>query len=104
MEFKQVIYGFSRRIPRGKVASYGQLAALAGKPGAARAVGHAMRVCQDPSVPCHRVVHQDGSATRAFDTIERDTQRRLLETEGIVFDQQGKIPMAQFQWRPDLSD
>lgn len=100
MEFHETVYTLVRNIPYGKVASYGQLAVLAGRPGAARAVGHAMRVCSDPSVPCHRVVHQDGSTTAAFDTIERDTQRRLLESEGVVFSPNRKIPMDRFQWRP----
>ena len=48
MEFHQKIYELVRRIPYGKVSSYGQLAVLAGRPGAARAVGHAMRVCREP--------------------------------------------------------
>lgn len=100
MEFHQTIYQLVRQIPYGKVASYGQLAALAGRPGAARAVGHAMRVCRDSSVPCHRVVHQDGSTTAAFDTIERNTQRRLLEQEGVAFSPDQKVFMDQFQWRP----
>ena len=100
MEFHQTVYQLARQIPCGKVASYGQLAALAGRPGAARAVGHAMRVCRDPSVPCHRVVHQDCSTTAAFDTIEQETQRRLLEQEGVAFSSDRKVRMDQFQWRP----
>ena len=100
MEFHQTVSQLARQIPCGKVASYGQLAALAGRPGAARAVGHAMRVCRDPSVPCHRVVHQDGSTTAAFDTIEQETQRRLLEQEGVAFSSDRKVRMDQFQWRP----
>ncbi len=101
MEFHQKIYQLVRQIPVGQVASYGQLAALAGKPGAARAVGHAMRVCRDPSVPCHRVVHQDGSTTAVFDTIELGTQQRLLELEGVGFSSDHRVIMSRFQWRPD---
>ena len=103
MEFHQKIYELVRRIPYGKVSSYGQLAVLAGRPGAARAVGHAMRVCRDPSVPCHRVVHQDGSTTASFDAIERRTQQRLLEAEGVLFSSDHKVIMSQFQWRPVIS-
>ena len=83
MEFHQKIYELVRRIPYGKVSSYGQLAVLAGRPGAARAVGHAMRVCRDPSIPCHRVVHQ--------------------EAEGVLFSSDHKVIMSQFQWRPEIS-
>ena len=103
MEFNQKIYELVRRIPYGKVSSYGQLAVLAGRPGAARAVGHAMRVCRDPSIPCHRVVHQDGSTTASFDAIERHTQQRLLEAEGVLFSSDHKVIMSQFQWRPEIS-
>ena len=67
------------------------------------AVGHAMRVCRDPSIPCHRVVHQDGSTTASFDAIERHTQQRLLEAEGVLFSSDHKVIMSQFQWRPEIS-
>ena len=98
MEFHQKIYELVRRIPYGKVSSYGQLAVLAGRPGAARAVGHAMRVCRDPSIPCHRVVHQDGSTTASFDAIERHTQQRLLEAEGVVMKDARHVDLKKCRW------
>ena len=52
-----------RRIPRGRVATYGDVAALAGRPRAWRAVGTIMRTCRSPTVPCHRVVGSDGRLT-----------------------------------------
>lgn len=62
--FKDRVYNLASRIPRGKVATYGQLARLAGSPGAARAVGMCMRNNKDTaSVPCHRVVASDGQLT-----------------------------------------
>ena len=79
MEFHQKIYELVRRIPYGKVSSYGQLAVLAGRPGAARAVGHAMRVCRDPSIPCHRVVGTNGSLTGYAGGIDKKIS--LLELE-----------------------
>jgi len=54
------VYATVRRIPRGRVASYGLIALLAGRPRAARAVGTALSACDDGSVPCHRVVRADG--------------------------------------------
>ena len=54
--FREIV----RRIPSGKVATYGQIAHLAGRPRCARTVGYAMAGCQDPSVPCHRVVGASG--------------------------------------------
>ena len=79
MEFHQKIYELVRRIPYGKVSSYGQLAVLAGRPGAARAVGHAMRVCRDPYIPCHRVVGTNGSLTGYAGGIDKKIS--LLELE-----------------------
>ena len=61
MNFYERGYELVRRIPAGKCASYGQLALLLGNPRASRAVGHAMRACRTPSVPCHRVVREDGA-------------------------------------------
>src|SRR3954469_12657028 len=69
-----------RSIPRGRVASYGLVAMLAGRPGAARAVGRVMSECDDPTVPCQRVVHADGSLAAAF-----PGQRARLRREGVRF-------------------
>ena len=92
------IYALARLIPHGKVASYGQLALLAGHPRAARVVGGAMRACHMPDVPCHRVVRTDGStAPGAFGV--PGLQRRLLEDEGVAFTEDGRVDMRRFQWR-----
>lgn len=62
--FKDTVYRLTRAIPKGKVATYGQLAKLAGRPNAARAIGAFMRTNPDaPRTPCHRVVASDGSLT-----------------------------------------
>ena len=71
-----------RRIPFGRVATYGDIAESAGKPRAARAVGNIMSACEDPSVPCHRVVAANGK----LGGFGRDIQlkRGLLLAEGII--------------------
>ena len=61
MNFYVRVYELVLRIPAGKCASYGQLALMLGNPRASRAVGHAMRACRTPGVPCHRVVREDGA-------------------------------------------
>lgn len=84
--FTERVYTLARAIPRGKVATYGQLAALAGSPGAARAVGSAMRTNPDiPATPCHRVVAADGSLTGYSAGKGIRTKRAMLEEEGVVF-------------------
>ena len=72
-------YDVVRRIPAGSVSTYGQVARLAGMPRSARLVGYAMASCQDPTVPCHRVVGADGSLTGYAGGLER--KRRLLDLE-----------------------
>ncbi len=90
-----------RLVPRGRVATYGQVAALAGLPGHARQVGwalHALPAASD--VPWQRVVNARGELSpRAQPGAER-LQRALLEAEGVAFDARGRIPLARFGWRP----
>ena len=93
-----VFYGIVRRVPPGKVATYGQIARLAGMPGCARTVGYAMAGCQDPTVPCHRVVDRFGSTKACFDTLAPGTQQALLEAEGVVFRSDGTVDLAVSQW------
>jgi O-6-methylguanine DNA methyltransferase len=98
MSFTETVYELCRQIPEGKVATYGQLARLAGSPKAARAVGMTMRNNPDaPATPCHRVVAADGSLTgySAGDGIS--TKIKMLRVEGVVF-KGGKVDLSQSQW------
>lgn len=90
----QLIYMQVRKIPRGKVASYGTIAAAAGNPRWARVVGYALHVNPQPGViPCHRVVHRDGSVAEGFAFGGGKMQRELLEEEGVVFLPDGRVDM-----------
>ena len=82
------------------MATYGQLALLAGSPRASRVVGSAMAACRDDTIPCHRVVDRFGGTKTAFDTLSTGTQRMLLEAEGVGFLPDGKVDLAHYQWRP----
>lgn len=93
-------YDIVRRIPAGKVATYGQVARLAGMPRCARTVGYAMAGCRDRSVPCHRVVDRSGGTKAAFDTCTPGMQRALLEAEGVLFRPDGTVDLERCQWRP----
>ncbi len=95
------IYALTRRIPMGQVATYGQIARAALLPRGARTVGFAMAACRDPSVPCHRVVDRLGRTKPAFDVLDRDVQRRLLEAEGVVFLADGRVDLARCQCADD---
>lgn len=93
-------YEITRRIPAGKVATYGQIARLAGMPRCARTVGYAMSGCQDNTIPCHRVVDRFGGTKACFDVYGPDTQRTLLEAEGVIFRSDGTVDLERCQWRP----
>ena len=88
-----------RRIPRGRVATYGQVATLAGMPGAARQVGYAMHALPPHSaVPWHRVLNARGTVSLPGGAgLE---QRMRLEAEGIEFDPRGRVRLQDVQWRP----
>lgn len=95
------IYAVVRRIPKGRVATYGQVAELAGLPGRARLVGYALHGLAEPSnVPWHRVVNARGTISRRADPMFVDIQQRLLEAEGVAFDRQGRMSFERFRWRP----
>ena len=89
-----------RQIPAGKVATYGQVARLAGMPRCARTVGYAMAACRDPSVPCHRVVDRFGGTKACFDTCAPGTQRAMLEAEGVLFRPDGTVDLEHCRWEP----
>jgi len=95
-------YDIVRHIPSGKVATYGQIAHLAGMPRCARTVGYAMAACTDASIPCHRVVDRFGVTKTCFDTYAPGTQRALLEAEGVVFRSDGTVNLDLCQWQPYL--
>ena len=90
------VYGIVRRIPPGRIATYGQLAALLGRPRAARAVGGAMRRCP-PGVPWHRVVNAQGAISRRKRAASMLTQRMLLEREGVAL-RRGRVDLARHGW------
>ena len=91
------IYEVVKNIPKGRVATYGQVAMLAGNPRWARVVGYALHNNPEPMIiPCHRVVNREGRLATAFAFGGGETQRELLEREGIIFEPDGHIDLAKF--------
>jgi len=96
------IYGVVRRIPCGRVATYGQVAKLAGLPGRARQVGYAMYALPGGTrVPWQRVINAAGRVSRRRVPGAELTQRMLLEREGVRFGPGGRISLARFGWAPN---
>ncbi|MDO4494826.1 MAG: MGMT family protein [Clostridiaceae bacterium] len=93
------IYSVVKMIPKGKVASYGTVAAFAGNPRLSRVVGYALHVNPEPGkIPCHRVVTRCGEVSKAFAFGGENMQRQLLSEEGIEFLNDGRVDMARFAW------
>lgn len=97
------IYAAVARVPRGRVATYGQIASVAGLPGHARMVGYALSALGEESrVPWHRVVNAAGRISLRSDGRPMDEiQRFLLEREGVCFGDTGAIRLARFRWKVD---
>ena len=94
------IYAVVRRIPKGRVATYGQIARVAGLPGHARQVGYALAALSSATaVPWQRVVNAAGAISLRSST-GGTTQRILLEREGVAFDAAGRIDLRRFGWQP----
>ncbi len=95
------IYAIVIRIPKGKVATYGQIARLAGLPGRARQVGYALnKTPTGRRLPWQRVVNAQGKVSLGGQG--KSEQRDLLEDEGVEFDEKGRIALKQYQWQPKL--
>ncbi len=96
------IYEQVKKIPVGKVASYSQIALLAGNPRWSQIVGYALHVNPEPGViPCHRVVKKDGRVAEGFAFGGENIQRQMLESEGVEFIDETRVDMAKYQWKND---
>ncbi len=104
--FDRAVYALVRQIPRGQVATYGQLAAILGSPRAARAVGYAMKRCPH-DIPWQRVVNARGGISLRANVSGMITQRIRLEHEGVPL-KRGRVDLGRHRWasprrRPRLS-
>ena len=102
-EFHKRTIAVINKIPRGKVATYGQIAAMAGSPRGARQVVRTLHSSSDKEgLPWHRVINSKGMISlppgRGF-----ELQQRLLESEGVEFDRKGRVDLKRFQWKPRKS-
>ncbi len=94
------IYEVVRRIPKGRVATYGQVATLAGLPGHARQVGYALNSLPDGSdVPWHRVINARGEVSKRSEPFYHSLQHNMLEAEGVAFDRAARVSLRRYQWK-----
>jgi methylated-DNA-protein-cysteine methyltransferase-like protein len=95
--YREQVYSIVRKIPPGRVVTYGQLAVVLGEGYTARTVGYVMRGAPD-DVPWQRVINSQGKCSTGRLTIPINLQQDLLETEGVVFSANGKCDLRKFQW------
>lgn len=94
----ELIYDVVKQIPKGKVATYGQVASLAGNKRWSRVVGYALHSNPDPeTIPCHRVVNRLGEVSKAFAFGGENRQITLLQNEGVGF-VEGRVDLEKYQW------
>lgn len=97
--FYNKVYKVVRKIPKGKVATYGQIAALCGAPKASRVVGSALHRNPEPVViPCHRVVNRFGGLAPAFAFGGKQVQKELLEAEGVKVSNEFTVDLSVYLW------
>jgi len=98
-QFFECVYRLVEQIPPGRVTSYGALAAMLGRPRAARTVGWALHsLPASREVPWHRVINSQGRVSSRQEGHAADLQRALLEDEGVVFDEENRVDWSQFGW------
>ena len=97
----QKIYEQVKKIPEGKVATYGQIALMAGNPRWSQIVGYALHSNPEPVViPCHRVVNKDGKLAKAFAFGGENMQRNILKSEGVIFLDEDTVDLQKCRYIP----
>ena len=95
------IYEQVKKIPKGKVATYGQIALMAGNPRWSQIVGYALHSNPEPGViPCHRVVNKEGKLAKAFAFGGENIQKDLLEKEGVIFINEVTVDLEKCRYTP----
>lgn len=101
---REAIWQVVAQIPEGRVATYGQVARLAGYPGYARQVGAVLKkLPADSKLPWHRVINAQGRVSFTENSQPYLRQRKRLEAEEVVFAPSGKIPLKKFSWNPEFN-
>lgn len=101
--YREQVFELVRRIPRGRVMTYGQIAAILGQGYTARTVGYVMHGADENKVPWQRVINSKGMCSTGRMTLPQDLQQSILESEGIGFDDKGRCELSRYQWHPDIS-
>jgi len=99
-KYRERVYKIVRRIPRGRVMTYGQIAYMLGQGYTPRTVGFVMHGADESNTPWQRVINSQGKVSTGRIVLPTDKQQRLLEREGVKFDERGRCDLEKFLWKP----
>lgn len=99
--YRERVYEIVRRIPSGRVMTYGQIAEILGEGYTPRTVGFVMHAADTERDPWHRVINSQGACSTGRVTAPEDLQQRMLEAEGVRFDARGRCDLARLRWTPE---
>jgi len=100
-QYRERVYQIVRRIPRGRVMTYGQIAYMLGKGYTPRTVGFVMHGADETKTPWHRVINSQGKCSTGRVVLPTDKQQRMLEREGVKFDARGRCDLKTCLWQPE---
>jgi methylated-DNA-protein-cysteine methyltransferase-like protein len=98
--YRERVYELVRRIPAGRVMTYGQIADILGQGYTPRAVGFVMHGAMEEDTPWQRVINSQGACSTSLFTIPPDKQQRILEGEGVRFNEKGRCNLKKYRWSP----
>ena len=99
--YRERVFEIVRRIPRGRVMTYGQIADILGQGYTPRTVGFVMHAADEETTPWQRVINSQGACSTTRVILPPDKQQRMLEAEGVVFDGRGRCDLSRYRWTPE---
>jgi methylated-DNA-protein-cysteine methyltransferase related protein len=99
--YREKVYKIVREIPSGKVMTYGQIATILGEGYTARTIGYVMHAAETENVPWQRVINSQGSCSTSKLFLPYNVQQKMLEDEGVSFDDKGKCDLEKYRWFPE---
>lgn len=102
--YRERVYEIVRRIPTGRVMTYGQIADILGEGYTPRTVGFVMHAANEETTPWQRVINSQGACSTGRVVLPPDKQQRMLEAEGVEFDARGRCNLGRYRWVPDEAE
>lgn len=99
--YRAKVYEIVNKIPAGRVMTYGQIADILGEGYTARTIGYVMHAADTTNVPWQRVINSQGACSTGRMTIPINLQQKMLEDEGVVFNEKGKCDLSKYRWFPE---